>query len=137
MIALATLNKILERSLAAAKKPDDARSERLAAHKRSRFAALTPDSFADVTHTRILDSYRFITAHVALPCPIHGEPLTDEQLGQGLGDLAIETEKSAVWFLVVVVIAAAALVDGCSCPSGHSGGAPNNPGTQPFGGGKP
>ncbi|MDC0723197.1 hypothetical protein [Nannocystis bainbridge] len=87
--------------------------------------------------TRRWRKRRFITAHVALPCPIHGEPLTDEQLGQGLGDLAIETEKSAVWFLVVVVIAAAALVDGCSCPSRHSGGAPNNLGTQPPGGGKP
>lgn len=137
MIALATLNTLLERSLAAAQEPDNTRSERLMAHKRSRFAALTPDDFVNVTHDRIRDSYRFITAHVTLPCPLHGEPLTDEQIGQALGDLAIETQKSAVWFLVVVVIAAAALVDGCSCPSGHSGGAPNNPGSQPPGGGKP
>jgi len=41
MIALATLNEILERSLAAAKKVDDARAERLTAHKRDRFATLT------------------------------------------------------------------------------------------------
>lgn len=137
MIALATLNTLLERGLAVAQKPDDARSERLTAHKRSRLAALTPDSFEDVTHDRVRDTYRFITAHVALPCPLHGEPLSDDQIGQALGDLAIETPKSALWLLVVVVIAAAALVDGCTCPSGHSGGAPNNPGTQPPGGGKP
>lgn len=136
-MVLAALNTILERSIAAAQKPDDTRAERLLAHKRSRFAALTPKSFADVTQARIQDTYHFITAHIALPCPLHGEPLTDEQLGQALGDLAIETEASAVWFLVVVVIAAAAVVDGCTCPSGHSGGAPNNPGTTPPGGGKP
>jgi hypothetical protein len=136
MIALATLTTILERALAASKQPDKGRDARLAAHKRTRFAALTPDDFASVTHTRVLDTYRFITAHVELPCPLHGSPLTDEQVGQAIGDLAIETEKQALWFLVVVLVAAVVL-DGCSCPSGHGGGTPNNPGTNPPGGGKP
>ena len=137
MIAVTTLNTLLERALAGAQSPDTARADRLTAHKRRRFEALTPDTLADVTPERIREAYRFIGAHVALPCPIHGEPLTEDQIGQAIGDLAIETPKSAVWFLVIVVIAAAVAADGCSCPSGHSGGTPNNPGTQPPGGGKP
>lgn len=136
MIALATLTTTLERALAASKQSDKGRDARLSAHKRARFAALTPDDFASVTHARVLDSYRFITAHIELPCPIHGSPLTDEQVGQAIGDLAIETQKQALWFLVVVIVAAVVL-DGCTCPSGHGGGTPNNPGTNPPGGGKP
>jgi hypothetical protein len=136
MIALAALNTTLDRALAVARQPDKGRDTRLTAHKRTRFAALTPDDFADVSHARVLDTYRFITAHVELPCPMHGTPLTDEQVGQGISDLAIETPKQALWFLVVVVIAAVVL-DGCTCPGAHGGGAPNNPGTNPPGGGKP
>ena len=136
MIALATLNTTLERALAVARQPDKGRDARLTAHKRTRFAALTPDDFAAVNNARVLDTYRFISAHVALPCPLHGQPLDDEQVGQAIGDLAIETPKQALWFLVVVVIAAVVL-EGCTCPGAHGGGAPNNPGTNPPGGGKP
>jgi hypothetical protein len=50
MIALATLNTTLERALAVARQPDKGRDARLTAHKRTRFAALTPDDFADVNH---------------------------------------------------------------------------------------
>ncbi len=136
MIALATLNTTLERALAVARHPDKGRDARLTAYKRTRFAELTPDDFAAVNNARVLDTYRFISAHVALPCPVHGQPLDDEQVGQAIGDLAIDTPKHALWFLVVVVIAAVVL-DGCTCPSGHGGGTPNNPGTNPPGGGKP
>ncbi len=136
MIALATLNTTLERALAVAKQPDKCRDARLTAHKRTRFTALTPDDFAAVTHARVLDTYRFVSAHVELPCPLHGQPLDDEQIGHAIGDLAIETPKQTLWFLVVVVIAAVVL-DGCTCPGGHSGGTPNSPGTNPPGGGKP
>lgn len=136
MIALATLSTIVDRALAAAKQPDKGRDTRLVAHKRARFAALTPDDFASVIHARVLDTYRFVTAHLELPCPLHGAPLTDEQVGQAIGDLAIETPKQALWFVVVVIVAAVVL-DGCTCPSGHGGGTPNNPGTNPPGGGKP
>ena len=136
MIALATLNTTLERALAVARQPDKGRDARLTAHKRTRFAALTPDDFAGVTHACVLDTYRFISAHVALPCPLHDQPLDDDQVGQAIGDLAIETPKQALWFLVVVVIAAV-VMEGCSCPSAHKGGTPNNPGTNPPGGGKP
>jgi hypothetical protein len=76
MIALATLNTTLERALAVARQPDKGRDARLTAHKRTRFAALTPDDFADVSHARVLDTYRFISAHVALPCPMHGTSLS-------------------------------------------------------------
>lgn len=97
MIALATLNTTLERALAVARQPDKGRDARLTAHKRARFAALTPDDFADVNHARVLDTYNFVSAHVELPCPIHGQPLNDEQVGQAIGDLAIETPEQALW----------------------------------------
>lgn len=126
MIALATLNTTLERALATTRQPDTGRDARLTAYKRARFAALTPDNFADVNNARVLDTYRFITAHLELPCPIHGQPLSDEQVGQAIGDLAIETEKQAIWFIVVLVLAAAVL-PGCSC--GHTGGTKNHPDT--------
>ena len=136
MIALATLNTTLERALAVAQQPDNGRESRITAYKRARFATLTPEDFGAVTQARILDTYRFVSAHVELPCPQHGQPLNDEQIGHAIGDLAIETPKQALWFLVVVIVAAVVL-DGCTCPSGHSGGTPNNPGTNPPGGGKP
>ena len=94
MIALATLNTTLERALAVARQPDKGRDARLTAHRRTRFVALTPDDFAAVNNARVLDTYRFISAHVALPCPLHGQPLDDEQVGQAIGDR--DAEASAL-----------------------------------------
>ena len=79
-----------------ARHPDKGRDARLTAYKRTRFAELTPDDFAAVNNARVLDTYRYISAHVALPCPVHGQPLDDEQVGQAIGDLAIDTPKHAL-----------------------------------------
>ncbi len=67
-----------------ARHPDKGRDARLTAYKRTRFAELTPNDFAAVNNARVLDTYRFISAHVALPCPVHGQPLDDEQVGQAI-----------------------------------------------------